>query len=192
MTVTLPPCTNDENAVLPHLDRPVVLVGLMGAGKTKVGGILARALNIPFADSDMEVERAAGMSVADIFDLYGEHAFRDCEMKVLARLVETPVKVVATGGGGFMNTESRARIKEKAISIWLRADLDVLLERVRRGGHRPLLRMQDPEKVLRDLMEQRYPAYAQADMTVDSNDGAPQDVAGRLVAMIDAYIKDKT
>lgn len=188
--MTLPPCSPPELPLLPRLDRPIVLVGLMGAGKTKVGGVLARTLGIPFADSDMEIERAAGMAVTDIFDIYGEGAFRDCEAKVMARLVETPVKVVATGGGAFMNADTRRLIKEKAISIWLRADLEVLLERVARGGRRPLLQVPEPDKVLRELMERRYPFYAEADMTVDSGSANPQDMADMLVAMIESRIEE--
>ncbi len=173
--------------VLP-LARPVVLVGLMGAGKTRVGGLLARMLNVPFVDSDLEVERVAGMAVSDIFDVYGEGAFRDCEAKVIARLISGPVQVVATGGGSFMQTATRAVIKEKAISIWLRADIDVLLERTASSGRRPLLQTDDPRAVLARLMEMRYPVYAQADMTVDSGAQQPHEMARQLMALLQAHI----
>lgn len=187
--MTNTPCVPPQSPVLPKLDRPVVLVGLMGAGKTRVGGMLARALEIPFVDSDMEIERAAGMAVADIFDVYGEGAFRDCEVKVLARLVEAPVKVLATGGGSFMNADTRALIKEKAISIWLKAELDVLLERVMQGGRRPLLKVADPRAVLQELIDKRYPIYAEADLVVDSGAQSPQDMARTLVDMIGGYLE---
>lgn len=187
--MTNAPCVPPQSPVLAQLDRPVVLVGLMGAGKTRVGGMLARALEIPFVDSDMEIERAAGMAVADIFDVYGESAFRDCEVKVLARLVEAPVKVLATGGGSFMNADTRALIKEKAISIWLKAELDVLLERVMQGGRRPLLKVADPRAVLQELIDKRYPIYAEADLVVDSGTQSPQDMARTLVEMIGGYLE---
>lgn len=167
------------------LTRPVVLVGLMGAGKTRVGGILARMLNIPFVDSDLEIERVAGMPVADIFDVYGEGAFRDCEAKVMARLVRgIPVQVVATGGGAFMNEQTRALIKEQAISIWLHAEVDVLLERTANTGRRPLLQNDDPRAVLQRLADLRYPVYAEADIKVESGTQSPQDMAKHIVGLL--------
>ncbi len=188
MSSCLPtPPSPSDGPVLP-LTRSVVLVGLMGAGKTRVGGILARMLQIPFVDSDLEIERAAGMAVADIFSSYGEPAFRDCEAKVIARLVRAPVQVIATGGGAFMNEETRAILKKEAITIWLRADIDVLLERTAHSGRRPLLLTDDPRVVLQRLMDMRYPVYAQADMTVDSNVQTPQDMARQLVEALRQYI----
>lgn len=175
--------------VLP-LTRPIVLVGLMGAGKTRVGGMLARLLQIPFVDSDLEVERVAGMAVSDIFDLYGESAFRDCEAKVIARLLRGQVQVIATGGGAFMNENTRALIKAEAISVWLRADIDVLVARTAQSGRRPLLQTDDPRAILQRLMDLRYPVYAEADLTVDSDERLPPDMARCLVDVLRAYIED--
>ncbi len=183
-----PPYSTTASPVLP-LGRPVVLVGLMGAGKTRVGGVLARLLQIPFVDSDLEVERVAGMAVSDVFELYGESAFRDCEAKVIARLLRGQVQVIATGGGAFMNEATRALVKKDAISIWLRADVDVLLERTAHSGRRPLLQTDDPRAVLQRLVDMRYPVYAQADITVDSGAQSPQDMAKHLVDILRAHIE---
>lgn len=183
-----PPYSSTASPVLP-LTRPVVLVGLMGAGKTKVGGVLARMLQIPFIDSDLEVERVAGMAVSDVFDLYGEVAFRDCEAKVIARLLRGGVQVIATGGGAFMNETTRALIKREAVSIWMRADIDVLLERTAQSGRRPLLQTDDPRVVLQRLMDVRYPVYEQADITVDSGAQTPQDMARHMMDVLCVYIE---
>lgn len=149
-------------------DHTIVLVGLMGAGKTSVGRRLALALDLPFRDSDEEVERAAGRTVAEIFADLGEQAFRDGERRVIARLLDEPPHVLATGGGAFMNPDTRRLIAQKAISVWLKADIDVLLRRVGRKTDRPLLRNADPRGVLQDLAAQRHPTYGLADITVDS------------------------
>ena len=149
-------------------EHTIVLVGLMGAGKTSVGRRLALALDLPFRDSDEEVERAAGRTVAEIFADLGEQAFRDGERKVIARLLDEPPHVLATGGGAFMNPDTRQLIAEKAISIWLKADIDVLLRRVGRKTDRPLLQSDDPRGVLEGLAAQRHPTYVLADITVDS------------------------
>jgi shikimate kinase len=149
-------------------DRTIVLVGLMGAGKTSVGRRLALALNLPFRDSDEEVERAADRTVTEIFADLGEQAFRDGERRVIARLLDEPPHVLATGGGAFMNPDTRRLIAEKAISVWLKADIDVLLRRVGRKADRPLLQADDPRGVLEDLAAQRHPTYGLADITVDS------------------------
>ncbi len=148
--------------------RPLVLVGLMGAGKTTVGRRLAAKLNLPFVDSDEEIESAAGRSVAEIFDSFGETEFRAGERRVIARLLSGDPVVLATGGGAFMDADTRALIKRKGVSIWLKADLSVLVERTARRDTRPLLRDKDPQDVLSDLMAQRYPVYARADITVNS------------------------
>jgi shikimate kinase len=148
--------------------RAIVLVGLMGAGKTSVGRRLAAALDLPFRDSDEEVERAAGRTVSEIFASLGEAEFRDGERRVIARLLRGPPQVLATGGGAFMNPETRRLIGEKAVSVWLRADTEVLLRRVGRKTDRPLLREGDPRAVLEALAAQRNPVYAQADIVVDS------------------------
>lgn len=151
-----------------RLGRSVVLVGLMGAGKTSVGTRLATALGAPFKDSDSEIEAAAGMSVADIFRLHGEPAFRDVERKVIARLIAGPPLVLATGGGAFMDAETRALIGAEACSVWLRADLDTLVMRTAGRTHRPLLNKGDPRTILAGLIEARYPVYAEATITVES------------------------
>ena len=148
--------------------RTIALVGLMGSGKSSVGRRLAHALGLPFRDADEEVERAAGRSVAEIFDELGEAAFRDGERRVIARLLDEPPHVLATGGGAFMNAETRKLIAEKAISVWLRADIDVLERRVTRKNDRPLLQGRDAHAVLSDLARERYPIYALADLTVES------------------------
>lgn len=151
--------------------RTIVLVGLMGAGKSSVGRRLAQALDMPFFDADDEVVRAAGRSIPDIFADLGEAAFRDGERRVIARLLEGSPHVLATGGGAFMNAETRALIQRKAISVWLKADVDVLARRVGRKNDRPLLKDRDPRETLAALARERYPVYAQADVTVDSLEG---------------------
>jgi len=160
--------------------RSLVLVGLMGAGKSTVGRRLAQTLQLPFRDADHEIEAAAGMTIPDIFAIHGEEYFRDGERRVIARLLQEGPMVLATGGGAYMNEETRQRIAENGISIWLKADLDVLMRRVRKRATRPLLQNPDPEGTMRRLMEQRYPVYAMADLTVDSHE-APHD---RVVADI--------
>ena len=160
----------------PETQRAVVLVGLMGVGKTTVGRRLAKALNLPFKDADAEIEIAAGRSVADIFAERGETEFRAGERRVIARLLDGPPVVLATGGGAFLNPETRRAIKEKAVSIWLRADLDVLVRRVKRRDTRPLLRGGDPREVLERLAAERYPVYAEADLTVETSE-SPHDAA---------------
>jgi shikimate kinase len=150
-------------------NHAIVLVGLMGAGKTSVGRRLAEKMNIPFVDADHEIELAAGKSISEIFADHGEDYFREGERRVITRLLENGQQVLATGGGAFMNDETRARIKDRGISIWLKADLDVLLKRVAKRNDRPLLR-DDPETVMKNLMEKRYPVYAEANITVESRD----------------------
>jgi shikimate kinase len=162
--------------------KSVVLVGLMGAGKSSVGRRLAKALDIPFVDADEEIERAAGCSVEDIFRLYGEAAFRDGEERVIARLLEQGPQVLATGGGAFMNPHTRERIRKAAVSVWLRADLDLLVRRTSRRGGRPLLAHGDPRATLERLMAERYPVYAEADMTVDTTDENIERMVDRILA----------
>ena len=151
-------------------DRPIVLVGLMGAGKTSVGRRLAEKLNIPFVDADHEIEAAAGKPIKEIFADHGEAYFREGERRVIQRLIGNGAQVLATGGGAYMNDETRARIQEHGISVWLRASLPLLMKRVAKRQDRPLLQADDPEKVMRALMEKRYPVYALADVTVESRD----------------------
>ena len=143
--------------------RSIVLVGMMGAGKTSIGRRLAAALGLAFVDADSEIETAAGMAIAEIFARHGETYFRDGERRVINRILSENQIVLATGGGAFMNAATRARIAERGISIWLKADVAVLLQRVRKRANRPLLQAQDPEQVLRQLTDERYPVYALAD-----------------------------
>ncbi|HTZ37105.1 MAG TPA: shikimate kinase [Stellaceae bacterium] len=164
--------------------RSVVLVGLMGAGKTKIGRRLAARLNLPFFDSDEEIEAAAGETIAEIFANRGEAVFRDGERRVIARLLAGPVQVLSTGGGAFMDAATRRVIGERAVSIWLRAELDTLFARVSRRSNRPLLKTANPRAVLAELMERRYPIYAEADITVDSGDGPPDATAARAIAAL--------
>jgi shikimate kinase / 3-dehydroquinate synthase len=156
--------------------RSIVLIGLMGSGKTSTGRRLAQELGLEFVDSDAEIEAAAGVSIGEIFARHGEDFFRDGERRVMARLLSRGPRVLATGGGAFMSEETRSHIASSGVSIWLKADHDMLWRRVRKRSHRPLLQNDDPEKTLRTLMEQRYPVYALADVTVDSKDG-PHDLA---------------
>jgi shikimate kinase len=151
-------------------NRTIVLVGLMGAGKTSIGRRLADKMGLTFIDADIEIEKAAGKSIPDIFADHGEAHFRDGERRVIARLLENGKQVLATGGGAFMNEETRSAIKAHGLSIWLKADLDVLLKRVAKRGGRPLLENRDPAEVLQNLINIRYPVYAEADITVESLD----------------------
>ncbi|HKZ95818.1 MAG TPA: shikimate kinase [Hyphomicrobiaceae bacterium] len=154
--------------------RSLVMVGLMGCGKSSVGRRLASRLDIPFVDADDEIEQAAGKSINDIFADHGEDHFRDGERRVIARLLDNGPQVLATGGGAFVNPEIRANIKQNAVSVWLKADLPVLMRRVNKRDTRPLLKASDPETVMRELMAARYPVYAEADITVESRD-VPHD-----------------
>lgn len=154
-----------------RIDRTIVLVGLMGAGKTTVGRRLAAALGLPFKDADHEIEVAAGRTIQEIFDERGEAEFRRGERLVITRLLREPPHVLATGGGAFMDPRTRAVVKDKAVSVWLRADLDVLMRRVERREGRPLLRAEDPRAVMERLMRERYPVYAEADFTIESSPG---------------------
>jgi len=160
----------DPQAPTQRIAEPptVVLVGLMGAGKSCVGRRLAVRLGREFVDADDEIVKAAGFSIADIFRVYGETAFRSCERKVMSRLLEGPACVLATGGGAFMDPETRALIADQAVSVWLRADLDILVSRTTGRTHRPLLNSGDPRAKLQALMTERYPVYAEADVVVDT------------------------
>jgi shikimate kinase len=155
--------------------RSVVLVGLMGCGKSAIGRRLAAKLGLPFVDADEEIEKAAGKSIEDIFADHGEPYFREGERKVLSRLLRSGPQVLATGGGAFMNEDTRAAIAEHGISVWLRAELPLLVRRVGKRGNRPLLKGGDPEAVLQNLITTRYPVYAQADLTVEGRD-VPHEV----------------
>ena len=150
--------------------RPIVLVGLMGAGKTSVGRRLAEKLSIPFVDADHEIEAAAGKTIKEIFADHGEPYFREGERRVIQRLIGNGAQVLATGGGAYMNEETRQRIQDSGISVWLKASLPVLMKRVMKRQDRPLLQADDPEAVMRGLIDKRYPVYALADVTVESRD----------------------
>jgi len=168
------------------LDKSVVLVGMMGAGKTSVGRRLASALGMPFRDADAEIETAAACSINEIFERFGEPAFRAGERKVIARLLSEPPHILATGGGAFMDPETRALIGETAISVWLKANVDLLLERVKRKDNRPLLRNTDSRAALLRLMSQREPVYAQANIVVESDDGPHDTVVKRIISALQA------
>jgi shikimate kinase len=150
--------------------RSIVLVGMMGAGKSSVGRRLAARLGLPFVDADSEIEAAAGMSIPDIFQIHGEPAFRSGEARVIARLLDGGPQVLATGGGAFMNPDTRAAVAAHGVSVWLRADFDVLMRRIKRRQDRPMLKTDDPPATLKRLMDERYPVYAGADLTVESRE----------------------
>jgi shikimate kinase len=162
--------------------RSVVLVGMMGAGKSSIGRRLAARLGIPFVDADSEIEKAAGMTIPEIFATHGEPYFRAGEARVIARLLEGGPQVLATGGGAFMNPETRANIHAKGISVWLRATLEVLSRRIKRRTDRPLLKTTDPVATLRRLMEERYPVYAEANLTVESREVPHDTIVDEIVA----------
>jgi shikimate kinase len=173
-------------------DQIIVLVGLMGAGKSCVGRRVAQRLNLPFVDADAEVETAAGCSIADIFEQYGEAAFRDGERRVIARLLDGPPSVLATGGGAFIDEQTRKLIKEKAVSVWLRADLDTLVARTSGRTHRPLLNSVDPRETLAELMDVRYPIYAEADVAVDTGSDSANVTCSRVIDALNGLEKCHT
>lgn len=166
------------------LPKTLVLVGMMGAGKTAIGRRLATRLALPFIDADAEIEQAAGSSIPEIFERHGEAAFREGERRVIARLLRQPVHVLATGGGAFMDETTRATIAECGISLWLRAEFETLWRRVNRRGNRPLLHTGDPEATLKVLMSKRYPVYAEADITVDSSDRPRDETVNRVIEAV--------
>ncbi len=174
--------TDSPEAGPPLNERPIVLVGLMGAGKSTVGRRLGNALKLPFHDADQEIETAAGCSITDFFERYGEPAFREGERKVIARLLAGPRHVLATGGGAFMDPTTRALIKRMGFSVWLRADIGLLMERVLKRPTRPLLKNDDPRATMERLMAERYPVYAEADLTVDSNGGPHDAIVQRILS----------
>jgi len=177
--------TSDSTPPATAAGRRIVLVGLMGAGKTSVGRRLAKALGAPFVDADEEIVAAAGMSIADIFETYGEPVFRDLERRVIARLLDGPPGVIALGGGAFVDPTTRARVKEKAISIWLDADLDTLVERTsRKRASRPLLKDGDLRAKLARLLEERRSCYAEADHRVESGARPPEEIAAAILQLL--------
>lgn len=171
------------------LDRPIVMVGLMGAGKTSVGRALARKLGVPFVDSDKEIEAAAGCSVVDIFAMYGEAEFRRVEQRIIARLMETPpvVKVISTGEGAFITPAVREMVTGRALTIWLKAGLDLLVKRTNFRDTRPQLLHADSRKILAQLINERYSTYALADITVETRDESLRKTLGKVVCAIEQY-----
>ncbi len=165
----------------PENGKSIVLVGLMGAGKSSVGTRLAKRLGLAFQDADAEIVKAAGCSIEDIFAIYGESAFRDGERRVIARLLGEEAQVMATGGGAFIDPKTRQAIKRQAISVWLRADLDILVERTGRRDDRPILKKGDPRQILEDLIAERYPVYAEADIIVDTGEEPPDFTVDQIV-----------
>ncbi len=183
--------TAETNSNRLKLQKPIVLVGLMGAGKSTVGRRLAKELGLEFRDSDHEIEDAAGCSISDIFEIHGEPIFRDVEKRVIKRLLEGEPVVLATGGGAFIQPHIREMISAHGISIWLKAELDVLVERVSRKNTRPLLEKGDKREILSDLMSKRYPIYEQADIVVDSDDGAHEKVVDGIVRALKQFLAKK-
>ncbi len=176
---------SDRHALVTALGRrSIVLIGMMGAGKSSIGKRLAARLDIPFADADAAIEEAAGMSIPDIFDVHGELSFRSGEARVIARLLEDGPQVLATGGGSFVNPETRARIHKKGISMWLKADVDVLLRRVKRRDNRPLLQNGDPVATLTNLLADREPYYSQANLTVISREVPHEVIVEEIVQLL--------
>jgi shikimate kinase len=168
--------------------RSIVLVGMMGSGKSSIGRRLATRLAIPFVDADSEIEEAAGMTIAEIFERHGEPYFRAGEARVIARLLDQGPQVLATGGGAFMNRDTRDAIRARGVSVWLKAELDVLLKRIKRRGDRPLLKTDDPAATLTALIAQRYPVYAEADFTVLSRDVAHDAIVDEIVASLRPHV----
>jgi shikimate kinase len=189
MSETLPAATSDAlpngAALVAALGRrSIVLVGMMGAGKSSIGRRVAARLVIPFVDADAEIELAADMTIAEIFAVHGEPYFRAGEARVIARLLERGPQVLATGGGAFMNAQTRASLKDKAVSVWLKADLDVLTKRLRRRNDRPLLKTEDPVATLTNLLQVRDPIYATADVTVLSRDVTHEVIVDEIIAAV--------
>lgn len=166
--------------------KTIVLIGLMGAGKSSVGRRLARCLRLPFADADDEISRVAGLAIPEIFEVYGEAAFRDCERQVIARMLRESPRVLATGGGAFLDPATRAAIARRGISVWLRAELDTLVDRTGRRNDRPLLRTGDPRAKLQALINERYPVYASADLVVDTGPEPPEMTMERVLDALQA------
>ena len=171
-----------------RLDRPVVLVGLMGVGKSTVGRRLAKRLGLSFVDSDAEIEGAAGYTAAEIFERYGEEDFRDGERRLVARLVEDEIRVIATGGGAFVDPRTRQLLKERAITVWLDAPVNVLAERTSRRDTRVQLRNGDPKTTLERLSQERRPSYQEAHIHVKSGDGAHREVVEAIVQALEQYL----
>jgi shikimate kinase len=168
--------------------RSIVLIGMMGAGKSSVGRRLAARLGIPFVDADSEIEVAAGMTIPEIFEVRGEAEFRSGEARVIARLLDNGTQVLATGGGAFMNPDTRAAIRAKGVSVWLKAEFDVLLKRIMRRTDRPMLKTADPAATLKHLISVRYPVYAEADLIVESREVLHDVIVEEIVAALRRHL----
>jgi shikimate kinase len=171
--------------------KPIIFVGMMGAGKSAIGRRVAEKLNLKFMDADDEIESAAGCSILDIFERHGEEEFREGERRVILRLLEGPVKVIATGGGAFMNEQTRAAIKTSSDSVWLSADFETLWRRVSRRDNRPMLKTSDPHGTLKKLIDERNATYGEADLTVESTDGPRDATVDRVIDALEAYWRDR-
>lgn len=187
--VALPAPASPEADILSALGpRSIVLVGMMGVGKSTIGRRLAARLRLPFVDADTEIETAAGMTIPEIFEQHGEQQFRDGEVRVIARLLDGGPRVVATGGGAFMREETRRRIAARAVSIWLKADSDIIMRRVRRRADRPLLQTADPEATVNRLLSEREPIYRSADLTISSRDIPHERIVEECVEALHAHL----
>ena len=184
-------CAASPDSIISKLDRTIALVGLMGVGKSTVGRRLAARLGLPFSDGDHEIESAAGMNVSEIFSSRGESEFRAGEARVMKRLLEGPPIILATGGGAMMNAETRQLLKQHAVTVWMRADLNVIAERVARRDTRPLLRGRDTLEVLSELAEKRYPIYAEADLTVDVGGGSHGVAVEAMLSALRQYAREQ-
>jgi len=181
------------NTILPSVsDKSIVMIGLMGAGKSSIGRRLADTLGLEFIDTDEEIIKAAGCSITDIFGIYGEAAFRDLEEKVIERLLQEPKRIIATGGGAYMHPDTRRRIDENAITVWLRAELDTLVERTGRRGGRPLLEQGNPREILKSLIDQRYPVYANADIIIDTGADGHDMTVRRIISALQEFTEAPT
>ena len=175
-----------------RLDQPVVLVGLMGVGKSTVGRRLAKRLGLPFVDSDSEIEDAAGYTAAEVFERYGEQDFRDGERRLVARLIDGEIRVIATGGGAYVDARTRQLLNDRAITVWLDAPVDILAERTARRNTRPLLKNGDPKGTLQRLAEERRPSYEEAHIHVKSGDGAHKDVVDAIIQALEEHLAKRT
>lgn len=173
-------------------NRSIALIGLMGAGKTTVGRRLAALLALPFRDTDVEIEAASRMTIPELFEAYGEPEFRALEARVVARLAAEGPQVIATGGGAYLHAETRAMLKQTAITVWLKADLETLMERVSRRSNRPLLKTDDPREVMRRLIDIRYPVYAEADITVGTRDVKRDIIAAEILEALDRHLETES
>ncbi|MDY8107833.1 shikimate kinase [Fulvimarina sp. 2208YS6-2-32] len=172
-------------------DRSIALVGLMGAGKTTVGRRLAAILGLPFSDSDHEIEEVSRMSVPELFEAYGEPEFRALEARVVSRLVQDGPRVLGTGGGAYINPETRLHLKTHAVTVWLKADLDTLMTRVMKRSNRPLLKTADPRATMKTLMDERYPVYAEADITIASRDVKREVIAAEAAEAVQRFLTSR-